>query len=67
MWSRQVELVKLLNRWGAFEGDERTRIGCLARDLQAEDIAAHLGATDACAANATLEAVLERTRALPTP
>jgi hypothetical protein len=67
VWSRQVELVKLLDRWGAFEGGERTRIGCLARDLQAEDIATYLGATDACVANATLDAILERTRAVPTP
>ena len=64
VWSRQVELVKLLDRWGAFEGDGRSRIGCLARDLQAEDIAAYLGASDACPPNATLEAVLERTRVL---
>jgi hypothetical protein len=67
VWSRQVELVKLLDRWGAFEGDGRSRIGCLARDLQAEDIAAYLGASDACPPNAALEAVLERTHVLTTP
>lgn len=64
VWSRQVELVKLLDRWGAFDGGWRSRIGCLARDLQAEDIAAHLGATDGCVPNAALDAVLERTRVL---
>jgi hypothetical protein len=67
VWSREVELVELLDRLGAFQGNERERIGCLARDLQADDIAKYLGATDACTPNATLEAILERTRALDRP
>ena len=48
----------------AFEGGERTRIGCLARDLEAEDISAYLQAPEACVPKATLESVLERTREL---
>ena len=66
VWSRQVELIKLLDRWGAFAGGERTRIGCLARDLEAEDISAYLQAPEACVPKATLESVLERTRELKT-
>ena len=31
VWSREVELVELLDRLGAFQGNERERIGCLAR------------------------------------
>lgn len=38
VWSRQLELVRLLDRRGVILTDERARLACLAADLEAEDI-----------------------------
>jgi hypothetical protein len=43
MWSRQVEMIKLLEREGAIDGsDERRVLACLAADLQIDDVVEHL-------------------------
>jgi hypothetical protein len=39
MWSRQVEMIKLLEREG---GEERTALACLAADLKIDDVVEHL-------------------------
>lgn len=43
IWSRRVELVRMLDREGAIRGDHvRRQMACLARHLRTEDILAHL-------------------------
>jgi hypothetical protein len=42
VWSRQVELVHMLDDEGAIPGDERRRLACLAADLQIGDIVEYL-------------------------
>ena len=43
MWSRQVEMIKLLEREGAIDsGEERTALACLAADLKIDDVVEHL-------------------------
>lgn len=44
MWSRQVEMVKLLDREGVIrDGDERALLACLAVDLQIDDVVEYFG------------------------
>jgi hypothetical protein len=69
MWSRQLELVELLEREGAFrEWDERRALACLAADLKIDDIVEHLapGGTAYCEAGKAVEHVLARTKATGT-
>lgn len=43
MWSRQVEMIKLLEREGAIDGsEERKTLACLAADLKIDDVVEHL-------------------------
>jgi hypothetical protein len=43
MWSRQVEMIKLLEREGAIDGkEEREALACLASDLKIDDVVVHL-------------------------
>ena len=43
MWSRQVEMIKLLEREGAVGGgEERSALACLAADLRVDDVVEHL-------------------------
>jgi hypothetical protein len=43
MWSRQLELIKLLEREGAIDGhEEREALACLAADLEIDDVVEHL-------------------------
>ena len=43
MWSRQVEMIKLLEREGAIDGsEERAALACLAADLKIDDVVEHL-------------------------
>jgi hypothetical protein len=42
VWSRQVELVHMLDDEGVILGDERHRLACLAADLQIGDIVEYL-------------------------
>ena len=42
MWSRQVEMIKLLEREGAIDSEERTALACLAADLQIDEVVEHL-------------------------
>lgn len=65
MWSRQVELVQLLDREGAIVGAaERHALACLAADLQADDIVDYLapeGVSD-CQPGKALDRVAARSR-----
>ena len=43
MWSRQVEMIKLLEREGAINGSEEgAALACLAADLKIDDVVEHL-------------------------
>ena len=43
MWSRQLELIKLLEREGAIDGhEEREALACLTADLEIDDVVQHL-------------------------
>jgi hypothetical protein len=57
MWSRQVELVEVLDTRSTVTSDpgERARLACLALDVDAEDIAVYLvGAVPTCEPGAAL-------------
>ena len=59
VWSRQPELLALLDRRGAIGGDVRNALACLARDLEADEIVEYLerGSVPACEAGAATRAV----------
>jgi hypothetical protein len=64
MWSRQVEMVKLLDREGIIrDGDERALLACLAVDLRVDDIVDYFGAEQAsgCTPGQALGLVTART------
>ena len=64
MWSRQVELVELLDREGAIVGQEQRRaLACLAADLRADDIVEYLAPEGVafCEQGKAFERVLART------
>lgn len=42
MWSRQVELVQLLDQAVAFDDKERAELACLAADLEIDDVVEYL-------------------------
>jgi hypothetical protein len=57
LWSRQLEMIQVLDRESAVptDPDERARLACLALDLGAEDIAAYLvGSVPTCEPGAAL-------------
>jgi hypothetical protein len=64
MWSRQREMIQLLDREGAIDGDrERRALACLAADLRIEDVVEYLapeGVGD-CEPGQALERVVART------
>ena len=64
MWSRQLELVQLLDRWDAFDQDERAALACLGADLRVDDIVEYLApdGTGHCEPGEALERVLARSR-----
>ena len=64
MWSRQLELVQLLDRLGAFDQRERAALACLAADLKVDDIVEYLapGGIEHCEPGEALERVFARSR-----
>ena len=63
VWSRRVELVKLLDANGAIKGDEsRHHLACIARDINAADILEYLAPTGAeCVPEEHMNLVAKRT------
>ncbi len=64
MWSRQVEMIKLLDREGVIhDGEERASLTCLAVDLEIDDVVEYLAAdgTSRCEAGEALARVTART------
>ena len=64
MWSRQLELVQLLDRRDAFDQDERAALACLGADLRVDDIVEYLApdGTGYCEPGEALERVHARSR-----
>jgi len=62
MWSRQLELVQLLDRQVSFDFGERAALACLAADLKIDDIVGYLAPDGAghCELGRALERVLAR-------
>jgi hypothetical protein len=65
MWSRQLEMIKLLDRETVIRDDERARLTCLAVDLQIDDVVEYFGTEQAsrCTPGQALGAVTARTAA----
>jgi hypothetical protein len=65
MWSRQVEMIELLDREGVIHGgEERASLTCLAVDLEIDDVVDYLTAADnpsRCEAGEALARVTART------
>lgn len=64
MWSRQVEMIKLLEREGVIDGnEERQALACLAADLKIDDVVEHLSPDGAhgCEPGQALARVTART------
>ena len=64
MWSRQVEMIKLLDREGVIhDGEERASLTCLAVDLEIDDVVEYLAADgpSRCEAGEALARVTART------
>lgn len=64
MWSRQLELVQLLDRQAAFDRGERAALACLAVDLKIDDVVEYLApdGTGHCEPGQALERVFARSR-----
>jgi hypothetical protein len=64
IWSRQLELVQLLDQAAAFDQAERASLACLAADLDIEDVVEYLapGGTSRCEAGQALDRVMARSR-----
>jgi hypothetical protein len=63
VWSRQIELIRVLDDRGAIIGpEERRELGCLAADLGVDDIVEYLTTGDPCVPGAAMERVLARSR-----
>jgi hypothetical protein len=64
MWSRQIEMIQLLDREGDIDTDhERSTLACLAADLKIEDVVEYLapGGIGDCEPGRALERVVART------
>jgi hypothetical protein len=64
MWSRQVEMIKLLEREGAIDGvEQRQALACLAADLEIDDVVEYLAPDGAhgCEPGQALARVTART------
>ena len=66
MWSRQLELVQLLDDQGTITDEDRAALACLAADLKVDDVAEYLApeGTGHCVPAQTLERIIARTRSL---
>jgi hypothetical protein len=64
MWSRQLELVRLLDQIAAFDEEERASLACLAADLKVDDVVEYLAPDGLghCESGTALERVVARSR-----
>jgi acetamidase/formamidase len=63
MWSRQVEMIKLLDREGIIGDEQRASLACLAVDLHVDEVVEYLapGGASACQPGQALARVAART------
>ncbi|NOT25026.1 MAG: hypothetical protein HOP16_02885 [Acidobacteria bacterium] len=66
MWSRQLELVQLLDDQHSITREDRATLACLAADLKVDDVVEYLApeGTGYCTPGQTLERVIARSRGL---
>jgi hypothetical protein len=64
IWSRQLELVQLLDQVAVFDAEERASLACLAADLKVDDVVEYLAPDGIgyCEPGRALERVLARSR-----
>lgn len=64
MWSRQIELVRLLDQLAPFNEKERAALACLAADLKIDEVVEYLAPDGIghCESGNALERVLARSR-----
>ena len=61
LWSRQIDMVRALDRAGAIlDGEQRRELACLARDLDQPEVAEYLAPAAACVDNQAMKRVLRR-------
>lgn len=61
LWSRQMNLIRVLDREGALGGDrQRHELACLARDLQLAAVADYLAPGVACVPDQAMQRVVQR-------
>ena len=63
MWSRQLEMIQLLDREGAIDSLDRPALACLAADLRIEDVMEYLApeGVEECEPGSALARVAART------
>ena len=61
MWSRQIEMIKLLDREGVIRGDQRADLACLAADLQLDEVVEYFAGSGGCEPGQALARVTART------
>ena len=63
MWSRNIDMVRLLDREGAIvDREERPQLACLALDLDLPEVSNYLAADQVCARGVALERIIARSR-----
>jgi hypothetical protein len=63
MWSRHIEMIRVLDREGAIvDGDQRRQLACLARDLDLPEVASYLAPDERCVRGVALERIIARSR-----
>lgn len=61
MWSRQIDMIRALDREGAIvDPDQRRDLACLAFDLDLPEVKRYLAADAACVRGAAIERIIER-------
>jgi hypothetical protein len=61
MWSRHIEMIRVLDREGAIvDEDERRKLACLALDLDMPDVASYLAPDQTCVRGAAVKRIIAR-------
>ena len=63
LWSRHIEMIRVLDREGAIvDAEQRRELACLAVDLELPEVANYLAPERACVPGAVLERIIARSR-----
>jgi hypothetical protein len=67
MWSRQVDMIRVLDREGAIvDPDQRRELACLASDLDLPDVKSYLAPEEPCVPGAIMKRIIARSSSQPT-